>query len=108
MCAGTLAEDRFRALLRRLNLARYSTFWFELHTVTGLALCSKGAKSGSACLRVNSQHSLFRVTRAVLEIPFLQVGKPGERVALLLHGWPDDATTWLTRMSIVLTVLSRA
>jgi pimeloyl-ACP methyl ester carboxylesterase len=31
----------------------------------------------------------------VLEIAFLQERQELERTALLLHGWPDDATTWL-------------
>src|SRR4051812_16247963 len=32
----------------------------------------------------------------VLEIAFLQQGEGRKRVALLLHGWPDDATTWIS------------
>ncbi|QEM08299.1 alpha/beta hydrolase [Mucilaginibacter rubeus] len=30
----------------------------------------------------------------LLEIAYLEAGKAGEQVVLLLHGWPDDATTW--------------
>jgi pimeloyl-ACP methyl ester carboxylesterase len=31
----------------------------------------------------------------ILEIAFLHEGQELERTVLLLHGWPDDATTWL-------------
>jgi pimeloyl-ACP methyl ester carboxylesterase len=37
-----------------------------------------------------------KATTDVLEIAFLQEGEGEGRVALLLHGWPDDATTWLS------------
>ncbi len=32
----------------------------------------------------------------MLEMAFLDEGHGFDRVCLLLHGWPDDATTWLT------------
>jgi pimeloyl-ACP methyl ester carboxylesterase len=35
-------------------------------------------------------------TTDVLEIAFLQKGDGFDKAALLLHGWPDDATTWLS------------
>jgi pimeloyl-ACP methyl ester carboxylesterase len=37
-----------------------------------------------------------KATTDVLEIAFLQAGEGLDKVALLLHGWPDDATTWLS------------
>lgn len=36
------------------------------------------------------------VATDVLEIAFLEEGQKCNRPALLLHGWPDDATTWLS------------
>jgi pimeloyl-ACP methyl ester carboxylesterase len=46
--------------------------------------------------RFTSPAEPFKATTDVLEVAFLQDGR-GEhnRVALLLHGWPDDATAWL-------------
>src|SRR3982751_5659432 len=38
--------------------------------------------------------SPLKATTEVLEIAFLQEGEAQGRTALLLHGWPDDATTW--------------
>jgi pimeloyl-ACP methyl ester carboxylesterase len=38
----------------------------------------------------------LRAITEVLEIAFLQNGRGADRAALLLHGWPDDATTWLS------------
>jgi pimeloyl-ACP methyl ester carboxylesterase len=46
----------------------------------------------------------LRATTEVLEVGFLQEGQSLDKVALLLHGWPDDATTW----SSVAQQLSRA
>jgi pimeloyl-ACP methyl ester carboxylesterase len=37
-----------------------------------------------------------KATTDVLEIAFLQAGEGLDKVALLLHGWPDYATTWLS------------
>jgi pimeloyl-ACP methyl ester carboxylesterase len=36
-----------------------------------------------------------KATTDVLEIAYLEEGRQHEKTALLLHGWPDDATTWL-------------
>lgn len=42
-----------------------------------------------------SAHAGFsRTTTELLEIAFLHANAGSDRVALLLHGWPDDATTW--------------
>jgi pimeloyl-ACP methyl ester carboxylesterase len=38
--------------------------------------------------------TLSKLTTEVLEIAFLQLGDGHDKTALLLHGWPDDATTW--------------
>ena len=45
--------------------------------------------------RFTSPAEPFKATTDVLEIVFLQEGRDLDRAALLLHGWPDDATTWL-------------
>jgi len=36
----------------------------------------------------------LKATTDVLEIAFLQEGEAQSGIVLLLHGWPDDATTW--------------
>jgi pimeloyl-ACP methyl ester carboxylesterase len=45
--------------------------------------------------RFTSPAEPIKATTDVLEIAFLQEGCELDRAALLLHGWPDDATTWL-------------
>ncbi|TGT75581.1 alpha/beta hydrolase [bacterium M00.F.Ca.ET.159.01.1.1] len=37
---------------------------------------------------------LLKTTTDALEVAFLQGGDANGKIALLLHGWPDDATTW--------------
>lgn len=44
--------------------------------------------------RVSSTRPLTATTE-ILEVAFLREGPKNDKVALLLHGWPDDATTWL-------------
>jgi pimeloyl-ACP methyl ester carboxylesterase len=45
----------------------------------------------------------LKATTEALDIAYLQEGENFSKVALLLHGWPDDAATWLSvaeRLSI--------
>jgi pimeloyl-ACP methyl ester carboxylesterase len=44
---------------------------------------------------MSTSNSPLKIATEVLEIAYLQFGASSDRVALLLHGWPDDATTWL-------------
>jgi pimeloyl-ACP methyl ester carboxylesterase len=39
--------------------------------------------------------TILHVRTETLDIAYLDVGQTGAPAALLLHGWPDDATTWL-------------
>ncbi|NIE88442.1 alpha/beta fold hydrolase, partial [Burkholderia sp. Tr-860] len=34
------------------------------------------------------------VSTATLEIAYLEWNPQGERVAILVHGWPDNARSW--------------
>lgn len=36
-----------------------------------------------------------KILTDVLDVAYLEAGAEHAKVALLLHGWPDDATTWL-------------
>ncbi|HEY4195892.1 MAG TPA: alpha/beta hydrolase [Mucilaginibacter sp.] len=49
-----------------------------------------------------------KVKTDLLEMAYLEAGENNDNVVLLIHGWPDDATTWTAVMSSLVNAGFRA